>query len=43
MLAERLKLWFKNYTLVMFMILVFFGWLIIWGAWMLFIVIMNPN
>lgn len=43
MILARVKFWLVEYKIVAFMIFVFFGWLIIWLGWMLFIAITSPH
>ncbi|MDR3610786.1 MAG: hypothetical protein P4L27_09495 [Ignavibacteriaceae bacterium] len=43
MILQKTKTWLHNYNIVLFLILVTLGWVLLWGAWMIFIMITHPH
>jgi hypothetical protein len=43
MIMEKAKKWLRDYKLVAFLVFILLGWIILWGAWMLFIMIAHPH
>jgi hypothetical protein len=40
---KKYKGWLHNYNIVLFLLFVTLGWLLLWGAWMIFIMISKPH
>ncbi|MDR3665341.1 MAG: hypothetical protein P4L35_00735 [Ignavibacteriaceae bacterium] len=43
MIFAKAKIWIHNYNIVLYLAFILFGWIILWGAWMLFIMIAHPH
>lgn len=39
----RLKNWLVEYRLIGFLAFIFFGWLVIWLGWVLFVLVTGPK